>query len=79
MNQADYFFGYFFEPTIRLREDIFFTAWANTFQAQLKKLHEELVVENEDGSFDDFHKMSLLDFSLLTFQERPDLIQQDHN
>jgi hypothetical protein len=79
MNQPDYFFGYFFEPTITLKEDVFFAAWAFCCHAQLKKLHEELVIENEDGSFDSFQKMNFLDFSLLTFQERPDLVDVSSN
>lgn len=79
MNQADYFFGYFFEPTITLPEDVFFSLWAYNFSKELKRLHEELVIENEDGSFDDFQKMNYMDFAILTYQERHDLVGQSLN
>ena len=66
-------------PTIRLKEHEFYAIWAFNFKSQLRKLHEELVVENEDGSFDDFHGMGFEDFCLLTYTDRPDLIDDLQN
>jgi len=79
MTYQDQFFRQYFPPTISLREDVFFSAWVFTFSGQLKKLQEELVIENEDGSFADFQAMPYLDFCILTYQERPDLIEINQN
>jgi len=66
-------------PTIYLREDVHFNIWILNFSGQLRKLHEELVVENEDGSRDGFQGMPFEDFCLLTYTDRPDLISYDQN
>ena len=61
----------------------FFPLWMQNFEGQLKKLHQELVVsENEVLGIPvdrDFKEMDFIDFCLLVYQERPDLISYDQN
>jgi len=66
-------------PTIYLREDVHFNIWVLNFRGQLRKLHEELVVENEDGSQEGFQGMTFEDFCLLTYTDHPDLIDELQN
>ena len=79
MSQQEAFFGYYFKPTITLKETDFFGIWCFTFSGQLRRLHEELVVEDENGVMTNFHGMDYTDFCILTYRERPDLIDYLQN
>jgi len=61
----------------------FFPLWMQNFEGQLKKLHQELVVsENEVLGIPvdrDFKEMDFIDFCLLVYQTRPDLIWISQN
>jgi len=66
-----------------LEDHYYFPIWMQNFEGQLKKLHQELVV-TEDESLGipierDFKEMDYMDFCLLVYQTRPDLISYDQN
>lgn len=79
MNQSDYFFGYFFETAIPLKEADFFGIWVMNFRSQLKDLHQNLEVEEEDGIIHNFKAMDFTDFCLLIYTDRSDLIDIPQN
>jgi len=61
----------------------FFPLWMQNFEGQLNKLHQELVV-TEDESLGipierDFKEMDYMDFCLLVYQTRSDLIDTSQN
>ena len=71
------FHNYF--PLMQLKEADFFGIWCFNFSGQLRKLHWELVVEDENGVMSNFQGMDYTDFCILTYRERPDLISYDQN
>jgi len=72
-----FFHNYF--PIMQLNDADFFSIWCLNFSGQLKKLHEELVVEDENGEMANFQGMNFEDFCILTYQQRPDLISYTQN
>ncbi len=68
-----------------LFDGYFFPIWMQNFEGQLKKLHKELVVTDEDQlglglPVDrDFKDLDFMDFAILVYQERSDLIDYSQN
>jgi len=70
--------------TPKLMDDAYyFPLWMQNFEGQLKHLHDDLVVtecESLGIPMDrDFKEMDFIDFCLLIYQERPDLINYNQN
>ena len=68
-----------------LEDHYFFPIWMQNFEGQLKKLHSELVVTDEDQLGlglpveRDFKGLDFMDFAILVYQERSDLIDYSQN
>jgi len=66
-----------------LQDCYFFPLWMQNFEGQLKKMHREIQLEEMDEFgvkyFQDFKDLEFIDFALLVYQERPDLISYDQN
>mgnify|MGYP003551418080 FL=1 len=71
--------------TPRLMPDVyFFPIWMQNFEGQLKALHQDLVVKDDKLNIGveidcDFKEMDFMDFCLLVYQTRPDLINLRQN
>ncbi len=67
----------------RMDEACFFPIWVQNFEGQLKALHQDLVVSEDEvlgiPVERDFKEMDFMDFCLLVYQERPDLINLSQN
>jgi len=66
-----------------LFDGYFFPIWMQNFEGQLLKLHKEIELEEMDEHgvtyLQDFKDLEFMDFSLLVYQERPDLIDYSQN
>lgn len=64
-------------------EAYFFPIWMQNFEGQLKKLHREIELEEVDEFgvkyLQDFKDLEFMDFAILVYQERPDLIWTSQN
>ena len=70
-------------PERLLDEVYFFPLWMQNFEGQLKNLHATLVLDQMDEygikTTQDFTEMDFIDFCILVYQERPDLIDISQN
>jgi len=66
-----------------LDDHYFFPIWMQNFEGQLKKLHREIELEEIDEFgvkyTQDFKDLEFMDFAILVYQERPDLIDTNQN
>jgi len=70
--------------TPKLMDEVyFFPIWMQNFEGQLKKLHREIELEEVDEFgvkyLQDFKDLDFMDFAILVYQERPDLIDLSQN
>jgi len=79
MSYQEAFLGYYFKPTIMFKEADFFGIFCFDFAAQLRELHQNLEVEDEDGITRNFREMPYVDFCILIYQQRQDLIDFSQN
>lgn len=79
MSQQEIFFGFYFKPTIVFNEADLFGIWCYDFQAQLHDLHQNLEVEEEDGSIHNFREQDFTDFCIMVYTDRIDLIDFSQN
>jgi len=66
-----------------MKDIFFFPVWMQNFEGQLKALHQDLVVTEDEvlgiPVERDFKEMDYVDFCLLVYQTRPDLIWISQN
>jgi hypothetical protein len=66
-----------------LEDHHYFPVWMQNFEGQLKKLHREIELEEIDEFgvkyLQDFKDLEFMDFCILVYQERPDLIDLSQN
>ena len=64
-------------------EAYFFPIWMQNFEGQLKKLHREIELDEIDDFgiryTQDFKDLDFMDFAILVYQERSDLIDYSQN
>jgi len=66
-----------------LHDCYFFPLWIQNFEGQLLKLHREIELEEIDELgikyTNDFKDLEFMDFCILVYRERPDLIDYSQN
>jgi len=66
-----------------LEDHYYFPIWMQNFEGQLKTLHREIELEEIDEYgvkyLQDFKDLEFMDFCILVYQERPDLIDISQN